>query len=108
MEITNVAKYLGIMMGPQASTRQWNAASRKFMSRVSDIHALKLHPSLASRQFASKAVSVLGYIAQVVPPPKMLKNSCLNAVVSILNLPQVGSLTLTLPITLIGLEALKY
>ena len=77
------------------------------MSRVSDIHALKLHPSLAARQYASKAVSVFGYIAQVVPPPKILKNSSLNAVVSIMNLPG-RVFDFTLLTTLIGLEDLKF
>ena len=87
MDIVNVAKYLGIMMGPHSSKRQWNAASRKFMARVADIHSLKPPPAIASIQYSTRAISVLGYIAQLVPPPKSLKNSCLNAVVSILNLP---------------------
>ena len=87
IEISNVGKYLGLMVGPNAGVSQWNAATRKFLDRVAWIHNACLPPHLAAARYNSHAIPILGYIGQLVPPPKKYKILALDAVGSVLRLP---------------------
>ena len=69
MQITNVGKYIGFQLGPKAGAPQWVAPLEKFKQRVKDIRSSDLPLGLAASQYASRAVPVLGYVGQSVPPP---------------------------------------
>jgi len=67
--IESSAKYLGFFLGPNASEKQWAGPIAKFKERTHEIWQRDLPPPLSAARFNSRAVSVLGYIAQLVPPP---------------------------------------
>ena len=56
-------------MGPKSGDNNWAAPVEKFISRTKEVAAERLPFDLAASRFASRAVSVLGYVAQFVPPP---------------------------------------
>ncbi len=85
--ITDHAKYLGIYLGPKSASHQWTKALAKFQDRVSNIHSLHLPANLAKSQFTSRAIPVLGYIAQLVPPPVESVRIGMNAVMKVLRFP---------------------
>ena len=47
MSVCSAAKYLGIFLGPTASSQQWNKALSKFLDRINNIHSLQLPAQLA-------------------------------------------------------------
>ena len=63
------AKYLGFHLGPKAGADQWVAPLRKWQERAKDIAASHMGSKLAALTYNSRAVSVLGFIAQLAPPP---------------------------------------
>ena len=67
--VTNVGKYLGFQLGPLGGEAQWSAPIEKFRSRVREVKALSLPLGLTALQFATRAIPVLGYVGQLVPPP---------------------------------------
>ena len=80
------AKYLGIYLGPLAGSEQWKAPLAKFQDRISHICAQKNPSALAVTKFISKCISVLGYVAQVVPPPRNFKSVELAAALKVLSM----------------------
>jgi len=66
--IANAAKYLGFVLGPRAGLLQWEEPLKKFQFRVDQIARSGDSAAVSFRQFSSKAVSVLGYVAQLIPP----------------------------------------
>ena len=70
MAVCNSAKYLGVLLGPHAGQSQWSKALRKFQDRINTINSLHLPAELTKGQYTSRALPTIGYIAQVVPPPK--------------------------------------
>ena len=71
LQICAQAKYLGIYIGPVLGGKNCEAPMEKFMTRVEDIAAMHSPLPYACALFRSKALSVLGYVAQVCPPPKL-------------------------------------
>jgi len=67
--IKSSGKYLGVIIGPNDANDNWEKPLAKFCERVTQIAGQDLPMELAASKFASKAVSVLGYIAQLLPPP---------------------------------------
>ena len=84
--IVSASKYLGIYLGPQAGAKQWIAPLAKFKNRVSEIHAQHLPAQLAVNSFMSKGVSVLGYVSQIVPPPRLFKSVELASALKVMGL----------------------
>jgi len=69
-----MGKYLGMYIGPGVLPEtNWESPSRKFEERVSQIASSGLPAALIPYQFVSKAVSVLGYIGQLLGPPAKFK-----------------------------------
>ena len=71
-KVTNHGKYLGVYLGPDSAGHQWITPIQKFRDRVTMINASKGPLSLAALQFNTKALSVLQYVGQLVPPPQKL------------------------------------
>ncbi len=68
-QISKAAKYLGFFLGPGAGARQWTLAVKKWKDRSLDIAFSHMGSLLAALIYNSRAIPVLGYIAQLVPPP---------------------------------------
>ena len=67
--ITNHAKCLGFFLGPTAGSQQYVEAVAKFKHRIDMIHSSGISAIEAIKQYNTRAVPVLGYIAQLVDPP---------------------------------------
>ena len=68
------AKYLGFWVGLLTKHQVWSEAANKWVSRALDLAHAGIAPSLAIREYNSRAVSCLGYLAQLKEPPEdMLK-----------------------------------
>jgi hypothetical protein len=80
-------KYLGFMLGPAAGSSSWKSPLQKWMHRVVCIAGSRLAPSLGTTDFNVRAVSTLGYIGQLLPPPTELWNLEHNAANKILHAP---------------------
>ena len=85
--ITNVGKYLGIHMGPLAGSVQWEAPLEKFKARIHDIKRDAPPLAMVGPLFASRAASVLGYVGQLVLPPKYFTTAELWAAHKVLGMP---------------------
>ena len=86
MQIADTAKYLGFLSGPAAGANQWKLALEKFSKRCRQINDLALPVSFAIRHFKFKAIPVLGYLAQLTPPPPNSTNRELAQVLRALEL----------------------
>lgn len=60
-----VGKYLGFLLGTQARTSQWKAATKKWSTRASEIGGMHSAASISAYQYNVRAVTTLGYIAQL-------------------------------------------
>ena len=69
-QITNDGKGLGVYLGPDSGGHQWITPIQKFRDRVTKIIASKGPLSAAALQFITKALPVLQYVGQLVPPPQ--------------------------------------
>ena len=70
MQIRDKGKYLGMFIGPGVSPdTNWDVPIGKFMERAAHLAAQGWPIEMIPNQFSSKAVSVLGYVAQLQPPP---------------------------------------
>ena len=75
MQICSKGKYLGLFLGPGVSpSTNWNGACCKFVDRVSQLSDQRWPLEVRARQLASKAVSILSYIAQLQDPPPKFKS----------------------------------
>ena len=86
LQICAQAKYLGIFLGPKLGGINWEAPMNKFLSRTAEIANMRAPLPYACSLFRSKALSVLGYVAQVCKPPKSFKVLELRAASKILRL----------------------
>ena len=59
-------------LGPASKGVIWKDAVNKFRRRALDINRAKMPAVLSIKAYNTKAVSVLGYIAQFSPPPEGL------------------------------------
>ena len=72
--ISNFAKYLGIMIGPDAAGKSWVAPTKKYVERVHAVRNLGLGFCRAVSNYQIHAVSVLQFVAQFEEvPPETLK-----------------------------------
>ena len=67
--IKPVGKYLGFQLGPQAGSCQWDKAISDFVQSSSGIANAHAAVSITSALHNTRAVSVLLYIAQLIPLP---------------------------------------
>ena len=75
MNVKNMGKYLGIFIGPGVTDEaNWAEPCRKFEERSSQVASSGLPAALIPHQFMSKAISVLGYVGQMVKPPANFKS----------------------------------
>ena len=81
-----LGKYLGIHIGPKLGGINWEAPMAKTFSRVEEILATKPPLVLACSTYNSRALSVLGYVAQLTPPPECFKVSELRMANKVLRL----------------------
>ena len=68
-KIALAAKYLGFYLGPRSAELVWKAPIAKWKTRAREIARSHLSPLLAAVSYNSRAISVLGYISQLTPPP---------------------------------------
>ena len=105
-----MGKYLGLFVGPKAGDNNWTAPTAKFLARTQQISCESLPLELAAGQFTSRAVSMLGYVGQFMPPPERFRlvelraaHKLLSAATSSLStnaaydLPRVGAIGLSRP-----------
>ena len=86
VQITTCAKYLGVFLGPAAGAKQWVAPMEKFLKRCIDLRDSDQPALMAIRNFNTKVLPVLGYVAQMIPPPKNMTKIELTAILRVLNL----------------------
>ena len=86
MQIAGHAKYLGLYLGPSAGAEQWRKPIQKFLEITAQLKDNDLPMALAVRQFNSRAVPVLGYKAQMVPPPRNIIRIELTGILQALKL----------------------
>jgi len=87
-QVCDFAKYLGLYLGPAAANQiNWDAPVRKFCERVEQASQKNLPLQMAASQFNTKAVTVLGYVGQFVPPPQSFKSIELRMAHKVLNWP---------------------
>jgi len=86
MKIQACAKYLGFFLGPAAGSVQWNGPMAKFRKRTEEIKRNGGPLSLAVRQFNVRACTVLGYVSQLVPPPRNIIREELSGILQALRL----------------------
>ena len=67
VRIQDSGEYLGFWVGPKIKEKVWSKAEAKWDSRARSIAAAKLAPSLGVEQYNSRAVSTMGYVAQLFP-----------------------------------------
>ena len=71
---------------PSLGGKNWEGPMNKFMARVDDIAKMRAPLVHACSLFKSRAVSVLGYVAQIATPPKSFKTVELRVANKILRL----------------------
>ena len=62
--ISDVGKYLGVILGPLAGELSWELAIVKYWERVCQVAACGLSPQLSILAYNTHDVSVLGYLSQ--------------------------------------------
>jgi hypothetical protein len=72
-QLGSKGKYLGISNVPRLAGINWEAPMNKAFARIEEIRANRPPLTLACRSFQSKALSVLGYVSQIIPPPPSFK-----------------------------------
>ena len=87
LSVVSVAKYLCFMMSPHAGRKQWDAALKKFKTRVGEINKASLPLAVAKAQYISRAIPVLEYISQLAPPPEGFIVLSMSSATTILRSP---------------------
>lgn len=77
---TSAATYLGYVMGPDAGARVWAASSGKWAERARLIRAVCPPARVAAVLCTKRAISVVGYVAQLRQPPAALEEGECQAV----------------------------
>ena len=86
MKICNAAKYLGFYLGPMATPLQWTKALDKFQSRVGIINSGHAPAHIVRFLYATRALPTLGYLAQLLDPPKNIITIGLHSVIKVLRM----------------------
>ena len=61
-------EYLGFLVGPIVKDHMWMKAEFKWDRRSGDIAAARVAPSIGIAMYNTRAVTTLGYVAQIYPP----------------------------------------
>ena len=87
MAVVASGKYLGFALGPGAGASSWSGPIAKWRWRVSSISAEGFAPSVGTLCYNFRSLPVLGYVAQLLPPPADLLRLELDAEHRILHFP---------------------
>eukprot|EP00973_Karenia_brevis_P008005 1085614-Karenia_brevis.AAC.1 len=71
--VVATAEYLGIWMGPAASTKNWVPQIAKLLDRTHLINSSAAPTSVAIGTYNIKGITVLSYPSQFLPPPPNLR-----------------------------------
>ena len=100
--ISNVGKYLGFQMGPLGGEVQWKEPLEKLRVRTREIKTQNLPLAIAASRFAIRALPVLGYKAQLCPPPPLFSQLELWAAHKILGIPLALDLNAVFGLEILG------
>ena len=87
MSIAKSGRYLGFEMGPAVLEDSWSGPLAKWARRGAAIQCAGLAPSLGIFNYNARVEPVLGYVAQVAPPPDRLRRLELHAAHRVLHSP---------------------
>ena len=73
-------EYLGFFIGTNIKNYVWTKAEGKWDKRSREIAAAKVAPSLGVPLYNTRAITTLGYVAQIHPPPASLLKAERSAV----------------------------
>ena len=85
--ITDCGEYLGIYVGPGSSNHQWSAPIAKFTKKAANVASASSGPFVSAYQYNVTSVPTLGYVGQLVPPPKGLYNLERKVLTHLLHIP---------------------
>ena len=68
-KVVSSARYLGFFLGPGSNCHQWIVPVSKWLSRAQNAADAHSAASVTASRYNLRAVPVLGYIAQLLPPP---------------------------------------
>ena len=80
------AKYLGFYLGPTANQIQWAGVFANYADRVNKIANLHAPTSVSISLYNSHAVSLINYVAQLVPLPVRFATTERRALFKLLHL----------------------
>ena len=80
-------KYLGFMLGPAANDSSWTNPLHKWIKQAKTIGAAQLPGSVGTHLYNSRAVPVLGYVAQLIFPSSAMIEQEIHLVNVVLHLP---------------------
>ncbi len=86
-QVVASATYLGFVLGPGAGFESWLAPLQKWRRRVLQINSSQAGPTLNLRAYSIRALSTLGYIAQLLPLPGEIKRGEILASHRVLHSP---------------------
>jgi hypothetical protein len=86
-QITRSAEYLGMMMGPNAGSKQWDKVIDKFDDRVKLVAAAGGSNDFSIKTYNKQIVPLFGYKAQCCPLPKYVKAKESSAIHKITHMP---------------------
>ena len=71
-QVSDAAKYLGIYVGPNAGSKQWIEQQDKWLSRTCKIASLGAAVADSVALYRQRGITVLSYLAQFFPLPRLL------------------------------------
>ena len=86
-KICNQGQYLGVALGPLSSSQMWAGPIAKYVLRSDEINQCGAPAALSIRQYNSKAVPVLSYVAQFCDPPSSMVHVETAALTKVLRFP---------------------
>ena len=81
------ALYLGFWLGPVSDLLQWRGPLVKWSRRVEDVAAAGTSACVTQLRYSSRAFPVLGYVAQLAPPPATASTLERQALHRLLHIP---------------------
>jgi len=86
--IRPVGKYLGFWLGPAASqAKVWEPAAKKWQARSKALSKTEAAATVLGPLYSSRALSTIGYVAQIVPPTKEMLQAERAGIHALLKLP---------------------
>ena len=81
------ALYLGFWLGPASAALQWRAPLAKWSRRVGEVSAAGTSACVSQLRYSSRALPVVGYVAQLALPPANLLSLERRALHCVLHIP---------------------